>query len=77
MSCAQTAKDVEGVYVSLVPSPPPQLSSLAVRITWRVIHTASDDSCGGGLGTRLGLVTIERFLGCAESAVLILNNPMK
>ena len=24
-----------------------------------------------------GLVTIERFLGCAESAVLILNNPMK
>ena len=23
------------------------------------------------------LVTIERFLGCAESAVLILNNPMK
>ena len=37
---------------SLVPSPPPQLSSsLAVRI--RVIRTASDDSCGGGLGTRL------------------------
>ena len=24
-----------------------------------------------------GLVTIERFLGCAESAVLTLNNPMK
>ena len=24
-----------------------------------------------------GLVTIEQFLGCAESAVLILNNPMK
>ena len=24
-----------------------------------------------------GLVTIERFLGCAKSAVLILNNPMK
>ena len=30
---------------SLVPSPPPQLSLLA--------NTASDDSCGGGLGTRL------------------------
>ena len=27
--------------------------------------------------TRKGLVTIERLLGCAESAVLILNNPMK
>ena len=27
---------------------PPQLSLLAV------IRTASDDSCGGGLGTRLG-----------------------
>ena len=25
----------------------------------------------------MGLVTIEQFLGCAESAVLILNNPMK
>ena len=24
-----------------------------------------------------GLVTIERFLGCAESTVLILDNPMK
>ena len=33
---------------------PPQLSSLAVRIMVRsVICTASDDSCGGGLGTRL------------------------
>ena len=42
-------------YISLVPSPPPQLLSLAVRITWR-IRTASDDSCGGGLGTRLGEV---------------------
>ena len=39
---------------SLVPRPPPQLSSLAVRITLRsVIRTASDDSCDGGLGTRL------------------------
>ena len=29
-------------------SPPPQLSSLAVRITLlTVIHTASDDSCSG------------------------------
>ena len=41
------------VYASLIPSPrpPPQLSSLAVRITH--IRTASNDSCGGGLGTRL------------------------
>ena len=38
-------------WPSLVPSPPPQLSSLAQR----VIRTASDDCCGGGLGTRLGL----------------------
>ena len=34
---------------SFVPNPPPQLSSLVVRIT----RTASDDSCGGGLGMRL------------------------
>ena len=35
---------------SLVPSPPLQLSSLAVWITLPVvIHTASDDSCGGRL----------------------------
>ena len=39
------------VYASLVPRPPPQLLSLAVRIM--CIRTASDDSCGGGLGTRL------------------------
>lgn len=39
--------------LSLVPSPPPQLLSLEVRIL-RIIRTASDDSCcGGGLGTRL------------------------
>ena len=39
---------------SLVPGLPPQLPSLAVRITGRsVIRTASDDTCGGGLGTRL------------------------
>ena len=39
---------------SLVPSPPSQLSSLAVRITLlTVIRTASDDSCGGRPGTRL------------------------
>ena len=36
---------VDGLDTSLIPSPPPQLSSL--------IRTASDDSCGGGLGTRL------------------------
>ena len=41
----------EGGGASLTPSPPPQLSSLAIL---RVIRTASDDSCGGGLGTRLG-----------------------
>ena len=39
---------------SLVPGLPLQLSSLAVRIMARgVIRTASDDSCGGGLGTKL------------------------
>ena len=39
---------------SLVPGLPRQLSSLAVRITGRsVIRIASDDTCGGGLGTRL------------------------
>ena len=32
----------------LVPGPPPQLSSLAVRVTLlAIIRTASDDSCGG------------------------------
>ena len=45
------------MYTSLGPSPPPQLSSLAVSImliiTLRVIRTASDNSCGGGPGTRL------------------------
>ena len=44
------------MYASLVPSPP-QLSSLAVSImliiTLHVIRTESDDSYGGGLGTRL------------------------
>ena len=41
-------------HSSLVPRSPPQLSSLAVRIMLlSVIRTASDDSCGGGLGTRL------------------------
>ena len=46
---------------SLVPRPPPQLSSLAVRITLRtlsVIRTASDDSCGEGLGTRLAYLCL-------------------
>ena len=38
------------VLPSLVPSPPPQLLSLAVL---HVIRTASDDSCGGGLDMRL------------------------
>ena len=47
------------VIGSLVPSPSPQLSSLAVRITLRVIRTASDNSCGGGLGTRLRYRLIE------------------
>ena len=37
--------------VSLVPSPPPQLSSLDLQ------YGASDDSCGGGLGIRLKLNT--------------------
>ena len=35
------------VLPSLVPSPPPQLSLLAVL---HIIHTASDDTYGGGLG---------------------------
>ena len=38
---------------SLVPSPPPQLSSLAVRTTLlTVTRTASDESCGGRQATR-------------------------
>ena len=37
---------------SLVPSPSPQLSSLAEKLL-RVIRTASDDSYGEGLGMRL------------------------
>ena len=50
----------EGLLASLIPSPLPQLSSLAVRIMLRrvrisIIHTASDDSCGGGLGARLSM----------------------
>ena len=44
----------ERVGSSLSPSPPQQ-SSLAVRITLLyIIRTASDNSCGGGLGKRLG-----------------------
>lgn len=35
------------VAINNIPSPPPQLS-------FQVIHTARDDSCGGGLGMRLG-----------------------
>ena len=35
------------ITISNIPSPPPQLS-------FQVIHTARDDSCGGGLGMRLG-----------------------
>ena len=48
------------VESSLVPRPPPQLSSLAVRIT-------SDDSCGGGLGTRLGAVPSSLSFGCSRA----------
>ena len=53
---------------SLVPSPPPQLSSLAVRITLLiVIRTASDNSCGGRPGTRLCdkhfCIPVRGFLG--------------
>ena len=52
---------------SLVPRPSPQLSSLAVRITLlSVIRTASDDSCGEGLGTRLAGV-IEAWIEGLES----------
>ena len=67
--CARRISENNGPadqFSSLVPRPPPQLSSLAVRITLSssvsslavritlsVIRTASDDSCGGGLGTRL------------------------
>ena len=51
-----------GIQLSiLVPSPPPQLSLFAVRITTcstENICTASDDSCGGGLGTRLTIINL-------------------
>ena len=45
-------RPTDRVRSSLIPSPSPQLSSLAVRITQRSF-SASDDSCGEGLGTRL------------------------
>ena len=44
------------VYISLVSTPLPQLSSLVARMTlliMSVIRTASEDSCSGELGTRL------------------------
>ena len=42
------------IVSSLVPRPPPQLLSLAVRKgLLRAFRTASDKSWGGGLGTRL------------------------
>ena len=46
-----TDRPTDRVRSSLIPSPSPQLSSLAVRITRRSF-SASDDSCGEGLGTR-------------------------
>ena len=52
-------------FPSLVPRPSPQLSSLAARILLRVIRTASDDSCGEGLGTRLGLPRLQLFVRSA------------
>ena len=33
-------------------------------------RTASNRKLGVGLGTRLGLLTIECFFGCAESALI-------
>ena len=41
------------IISSLVPRPPPLLS---------VIRTASDDSCSGGLGTRLQLIGVQGFV---------------
>ena len=52
-------------FPSLVPRPSPQLSSLAARILLRFIRTASDDSCGEGLGTRLGLPHLQLFVRSA------------
>ena len=40
----------------------PGLHRIAVRITLRVIRTASDDSCGGGLGTRLPITSVHSSL---------------
>ena len=49
---ASTSSHMHSVC-SLVPRPQLQLSLLAVRIMLSVIHTASNDSCSEGLGTRL------------------------
>ena len=43
---SQCASSEAGEPYSLVPRPPPHIGC--------VIRTASDNSCGGGLGTRLG-----------------------
>ena len=50
----------KGELHSLAPSSPPQLSSHGI------ICTASDDSCGGGLGTRLGLQELQVTIAVVE-----------
>ena len=61
----------ETLQTSLVPSPPPQLSSLAVSTNNAVFVLQDDDNCGRGLGTRL-----TRWWGClAVHASLLLRLP--
>ena len=60
-----------GVACSLVPIPP-QLLSLAVQITQSIICTASDNSCGGGLGMWLcgvWVVVLQHLCGEQLSSV--------
>ena len=55
-TCDMHAMCIQGQNGTLIPSPPSQLLSLSVRIMqrlFRVISTASNNSCEGGLGMRL------------------------
>ena len=55
---------------NLVLSPPPQLSSLAVRITLFVLQVCEWDSCSGGLGMRLKAMYVP-FLVSGDRALYL------
>ena len=60
----------ETLQTSLVPSPPPQLSSLAVSTNNAVFVLQDDDSCGRGLGTRLTADTVVGVSSCTRKFTL-------